>query len=823
MKQMLRRITSLLLAMAMVMSFALTAAAADTSVEDTQEPAVEEQETDFNIEAEDLLTEDKSEGETQDEDSSAQTGGDAEADASQNETEKDDEEGDESQPDAENEANVDEQAVSGQGWAVNESGGFTFSYLADGTLTAAKGGMFALPEVSAAISGGKYTFSEGVYEFDANGVLVDGCALEGDVEEPVTVVTEKANDQNELDRVGAAPVTLMVTHTKVDKLERKVNGSVTTIIPAGALASGDRNGVYYFAGKPYTGYFRENEDDLLYTMVDGKDKTPYGNPTYGGFMIARKDVEINGKKVDFTTYLVNNELTTVMEKKCYFNGEPYTGFFRSFDANDPQCLYYVINGAAAKVNNVRFVVQANSGLMLDHYMENYENFSAEEYPDKFDGRWYAAGYRFTGFWVNSSTSAVYMINDGEIVVNKNYGNKAAYTGMVKVMNYDGVEYSKVFASKVVGDLASNKAYNNHYVENGLLLTGVPTVPTTIGDPLELYVYVKGVKQNLANGWYRAPRDEKTEFWKPYTYYYIKGNKAVTGKQKLKAINNRGTKYKDSASYYYTFRDDGTLVTNLFQYQPSIMKGGKFKVFADHTNYTCTILQYNSSTKNYDIACKSFVVAMSISKSATAATGTKYGNYPLAGGHGSWYHYKSPRTGKWCWYSSSIHIWGSGSMFHSANYADFKSSVSEDKKRHSMVAHIYNQIGTNVTQHCVRPQTINVKLLTALYKNGKYGVDHGRKFTKNVRVYLTKSSTSSHLPFGQMTLTNNCDINGYVIQNADVGYGKDRVADPTDPYIKGKANDIIYIAKKKTSKKADCVKIKMTKANSTYGYVEHAAV
>jgi hypothetical protein len=322
------------------------------------------------------------------------------------------------------------------------------------------------------------------------------------------------------------------------------------------------------------------------------------------------------------------------------------------------------------------------------------------------------------------------------------------------------------------------------------------------------MYKKGVPQKMKDGWYRAPR-AKEDFYKPYVYYYFKNNKALTGEnKKLRAISNSKDKYKDKHYYYYTFRDNGTLVTNLVAYKPAILKSGKFRIYCDHTTYTGTILMRNSKTKKYDIPVKSFVVAMSRKKSASSPEGTQYGNYALASGHSTWYHYKSPRFGTWCWYSSSVHIWGSGSMFHSSNYKDFKKSANQKTRRHKMAAHIYNQIGSAVTQHCVRAFTVNIRLITQMYTSSAKFKNHGHRCSKNVRVYLSRSNTKDHMPFGQMTMKNNCDLNGYILQNADgYDYGKDCAFDPTDKYC---INEPIYICEKKTSKKADCTTVKMTK-------------
>jgi hypothetical protein len=125
----------------------------------------------------------------------------------------------------------------------------------------------------------------------------------------------------------------------------------------------------------------------------------------------------------------------------------------------------------------------------------------------------------------------------------------------------------------------------------------------------------------------------------------------------------------------------------------------------------------------------------------------------------------------------------------------------------MMASSYNRYGKNQTQHCVRVQNINMALITKMYNesSGKKK-NNGRWCTTKIRVVLSKSNKNNHLPFGQMTLKNNCDFNGYILENANAyGNGKDMSFDPTDHNLVGTT---IYVATKKTSKKADCQAVKM---------------
>jgi hypothetical protein len=138
------------------------------------------------------------------------------------------------------------------------------------------------------------------------------------------------------------------------------------------------------------------------------------------------------------------------------------------------------------------------------------------------------------------------------------------------------------------------------------------------------------------------------------------------------------------------------------------------------------------------------------------------------------------------------------MFHGAAY--------KKPNRMYMMASSYNNYGKAQTQHCVRVQNINMELIKKMYSMAPKKTNNGRKCTKNIRVVLSKSNKNNHMPFGQMTLLNNCDFNGYLLQKTNAyGKGKNMSFDPTDHNLKGKT---IYVSTKKTSKKADCQAVKM---------------
>lgn len=831
MKHLLRRLTALLMVMAMVMSFAVTAAAAEEGSTEVSS-AASEQEADPNIQAEDLddidTSEDASEDASEDESKGADESEDADASTSEDETQTDPadedgadvsvpaaessapaEESQEEQADSEEEAEAEEeteadelsaQQAGGMGWSVS-GGSFTLSYSDNGTQTAAKDGFFAVPtEEKVSLGGTTYTFTEGVYEFDADGHLVETTTetVKATVTKKVSVLRKDSTAEKlTLNLKDAADRQMTVNAASVTKT---ASAGVTTVKPVATLVVGSKDGKFFFEGAPYTGFYRESADALLQGMKDGKVLSDMSNGYNGQFTPTGKMATNKG----LTDYVVGTQLQegNWADNLWYYEGEPYTGYFKADDANNPAITYYIQDGKGGTLRG-----QMKETAYFSTYIENYV-------VKKINNLWYVDGVLFTGWYQNPKSKIVYLLKDGDFVTHKGYPTVKDYTGLMAKVTLDGTTYNAYAENG-----KKMTRLTGLYYQRGLPLTGVPTVKQNNDNlmPKDLYLYKNGKKQNIKDGWYKAARDAK-EFWKPNVYYYFKSNKAVVGDLiRLKAIQEG--KYKDSHSYYYYFDNNrnstryGQLVTNLLRYKPGILKSGKFRIHADHTTYTGTILMRNSKTGKYDIPVKSFVVAMSLSKSATASTGTKYGNYPLARASMHWYEYQSPRTGSWCWYSSKIHIWGSGSMFHSSNYKHFKKSTPAKTRHYKMIAHIYNQIGTACTQHCVRAQTINVRLINELYKASPKFNNHNAKCTRNVRVYLSKSTTNNFMPFGRMTMTNNFDLNGYILQNANAyKQGKDCAFDPTDHECKGAT---IYITK--SGKKKDKENMKaMTKVKMT-GY------
>ena len=782
MKQFIRRFTALFLAMAMVMSFSALAYAVEEDNSGDLSTALTAQESEAVLDAEDLY-EDASEQSVAEQQISA--GDTDDAQPSDVPVENEAETSDADRSDTADEAQKVQVQDADTGWS-KASDGFSLSYYNDSSIEQAKSGLYSVPELTLQAADGTYSFAAGVYEFDDGGKLVAGAYSTDQSPASVTVLTLRSDALTK-----KLSDTLAVSFTG----ETKVSG--TTITPGAALVSGTVDGVLYFNGAVFTGYYRASKSDVVYAVKDGVSLV------YSGPMVEK----------DGMSTFADAGVDTVPDGLWYYKGNVYTGFLRSSDAENPELLYGVKKGTAELFGGCM------NKKAFSSYISNNAEAGQTEYEllNQYDEKWYVEGVSFTGWYENPKTKVVYLLNDGDIVTN--YKGVKSFIGMMEEMDIGGVHYVKFARNNQVQDELTGL-----YYQGGVPLTGVPSVkPTNDIFPKDahlMHLYKNGKIQDVDDGWYRAPRSSK-EFYQPYVYYYFKDNEAISDEEnvKLKAIQQG--KYKDSSSYYYTFTVTGTLVTNMYKYlsqkNPSALKAGKYRIYCDHTNYTGTILMYNSKTKDYDIPFKSFVISMSKSKansSSPTSFGTKYGDYALASGYRSWYKFKSRTTGKITMFSKSNHIWGSGSMFHGAAHKFEPSKVKGNDRYMRMESSSYNRFGTAQTQHCVRVQMINMYLISKLYSNSSHFTNNGRSCAKKVRVYLSRNNSKKHMPFGQMTLLNNQDLNGYVLQEANAyGTGKDRSFEPTDYHTAGKT---IYLSTKKTSDKSDCVKAKMT-GYSTTGY------
>ncbi|MCD7887947.1 MAG: L,D-transpeptidase, partial [Clostridiales bacterium] len=313
---------------------------------------------------------------------------------------------------------------------------------------------------------------------------------------------------------------------------------------------------------------------------------------------------------------------------------------------------------------------------------------------------------------------------------------------------DGLWYYK--GSKFTGYVRRYSSDVLWYVKNGVGGTKL----TGIASTSKYYLRTDtGVRSKGDGKYYKSGKvytgyvaDTRTYYKSGKTYTSLSGWKTIGGKEDYftKGVAASGTKRikRNGYTYTYTFRSDGSLVTDLFAYNSSYKKK-KLHIVLARGSHTGTILAYNSSTKKYDIPVKSFVISMSRKSSNTRA-----GTYKLTQ-RKRWWQYSSK-----LWYQYATYVSGSGSWTHSEQYS--KASVKALKYSS------YNGLGTNQSKTCIRMQVVNCKLIYDLASTNN----------SNTRVVITKGN--GYLPFGKMTLSNNYDATGKISSSQKY--------DPTDPAV-----------------------------------------
>ncbi|MCD8050706.1 MAG: hypothetical protein LUE89_03385 [Clostridiales bacterium] len=313
----------------------------------------------------------------------------------------------------------------------------------------------------------------------------------------------------------------------------------------------------------------------------------------------------------------------------------------------------------------------------------------------FNSRYYYEGELYSGLFRFEEGGKLYIITDG---VGK------TFTGTMRT-SY----------GTYICDYTLVNEYDGLYYKSGKAFTGLRAT--------NLSYYTKGKVDTSVSGWKTISSKE----------YYFTSGVAATGTKRIK---------RNGYTYTYTFRSDGTLVTNLFEYNSSYKKK-KLHIVLARGSHTGTILAYNSSTGKYDIPVKSFVVSMS-----RASSNTKPGTYKLST-RKRWWKYKAG-----LWYQYATYVSGSGSWTHSEQYS--KASVKALKYSS------YNGLGTNQSKQCIRMQVVNCKLI----------YDLGKSNGSNTRVVITRGT--GYLPFGKMTLSDNYDATGKIKSSQKY--------DPTDPAV-----------------------------------------
>lgn len=448
----------------------------------------------------------------------------------------------------------------------------------------------------------------------------------------------------------------------------------------------------------------------------------------------------------------------------YYQGVLYTGFLRLTAQGDQRT--YIINNGSFTLFSGCMTDKAFADLLL---LDNYQSI-------KKDSKYYIAGTLYG--YLKKSNGKIYAVLNGVLQSTALYGTMstsrycAQDTGAAALVKGDGLAYfdGKIFTGYYYKD--SKMYLYTKGVNKGVFTGTVPSTATTwinnagkmtykskacsgkrfvkgllyTGVDTNRCYYEKGVKKTNKRGWL------KIKSGNIYLLYYM-GNdgKAYTG---WHVISRSGVKYK----YYFRGvkeKNPCAVVTDMFAYNAAYKKK-KLEIRISRSSDTVSILYYDSKAKAY-IPCKSFVVAMS-----KAVTDTKPGVYKLRKKTG-WHKFQF-ENGGFHYYLYPTLIIGSGSLFHSVDYAI-------EGNRESLMNYIYNQLGRNVTHFCVRTQCSNSKLIYNLVR-----------MNSNIKVYITTSSkVKQYLPFGKMTLDYNFDYVGtlYAPKHSTRGF------DPTDTAIKGK--------------------------------------
>lgn len=476
-----------------------------------------------------------------------------------------------------------------------------------------------------------------------------------------------------------------------------------------------KKGIYYFNEE---GWLAEEEDiEKLYTSTKADKKTAV-SVLNSGDAVDNGDYKTAYKTVTYDSAAKNYTVSTTETRKILYIADAsgvYDKTTKTWGETDPAVAApYALHTGCIRKENVKTL-------------------------------WCVSGELYSGFWRCAANTEKYNT--------AGYDTRLYYIKKGVAGKYKGVMTEK--SATILGITAqyycngkkqaklegAGYCYNNGKPYHGLFTEALAKGTENYG------WYSKGKFNNKVNGWWYYNKDTRKWSQKPFTtavnkkkqvsgtinkVFYFKNGYVLRSQNNVKLKSMGGSGY-----YYYTFQSNGQLVTNLFKYN-SAYKRKKLKIVVSRKTHTTTIFAYNSKSGDYDIPCKSFVVA-------TAKKSSRYhsGTYKL-GRRKAWMN-DQQATGnplsKCSWYRYATHISGSGALFHSSNY--YKKG-----QLNTMRAKVYNQLGTNVTSACVRCQTVNCKLIYEL-----------SKINSGIKVSLGYSS--SNTPFGKMTLSYNYDHTGGV--------------------------------------------------------------
>ncbi len=610
MKQVFKRLISLMLVMAMTLSMTVSAFAVEknTQEESTPQPAIIE--TELDIPEAEVLPGTSAVAESKVEE--ADEADEVESTQVTLETRS------VSAPVAEAKPKVEEAPIvrtDDNGWncyTLNEEKAYFTYYYTDsktGKKTQAKNGYYKLDRaervmIPLGLLTGTYEFASGIYYFDDKGYLsVLETKLDGVgnfCRKTLTTVTTKDN----VTTVTASKNTLLMRGRSACYAQMDEQAGLFRVKPQLSLYSGKYNERYYYQGKLYEGFYRSNESANVWVIENGVTKETFSGKLPDNAVVKDKDWKA----------------VVGVQGLYYTSGKPRNGLYRA--ATD-SLVYSIKNG----VSSGKYTGIAKKGTSIMDKDGKSVSCSADTY--------YMNGTLYSGYYQSKST-------DDDLYVVKNGKRQGLYTGAM-TKNSVASDYICNFKKKEV---------TGRYYEEGKLLTGVASQKQTSGAGASLSYYKDGKKQKVT-GWKKINGK---------VYYFNSENKALTGEHTLVTYGAKNGESK-SVKYTYIFKDNGQMVTNLFKYNRAYRSKKLMMVFSRST-HTGTILVYNSKTQKYDIPAKSFVTAMSVDPADT-----RDGTYQLRFKQ-RWWEYINPdvKNPKPVYYKYAMHVWGSGSLLHSCTYS-----------------------------------------------------------------------------------------------------------------------------------------------------------
>ncbi len=706
-----KRITALIMVFALLLSISGISFATDSSVEavdtDLTDTAIVTLD-DEDIEEDDTVEDDTTEEDTTEEDEDTDTF--------------------EEVPEVEEKQTLVASSVAG--WTYT-SKGFRYAYLTeDGAYALAKDTYqegyryhvaFEIPESTVVVGTETITIPAGIYFFDSDGYCVQPSTvhdIETTGDHGLDRTVYKVRDYDETTGVTGATNTVMGVDFTLDE---------TTGLYVGAAFNGGVVGVdgnYYFA----------QEDGTLLSTT--------GSYHWVGTI--------------FCYFNSTNSLGAVgapYGSSYKFNSLPGKGtdFYEEYSALKTGVIYFFVDGVVQSCDDsYHWYKDKSDGKTKLCYFDNSSSYGGYSV-----GKIYSGGKKL-GSLPSSlknvyETGVVYYFSNGQPTKCDGtyhwygkglyyFSNASSHKGYSVGTGYTGVRAITTLPSSLKG-VYTQGVYT---FKNGIPSSYTGAYKTSTATGMEYY---KNSVKTKYTGW--AKYNGKYYYFNNSTLAYNAGKSSVATKY-IKGIGATSTTYK------YTFKTDGSLITNLFSYKSSY-KASKMRIKVDNTTHNAIFLLYDSSKKAYDIAA--LQVICSTPKKRGGTNGLAYGTYYLSTTrYWSWLR-NTNQNRAYCYnteivkYNSSTKTFSSsgGWLFHSPQYY---SDAYTSHSYYRLVTSNYNTLGSSNTGGCIRLQTGYAALVQQIAKKNKAG---------NVQVCFNAYNDKG--PFGQ-------------VKTADIKISSSQTYDPT---------------------------------------------